>query len=439
VSSEPLQIAYVGLSDVQFANKNPKLHDIDGIAGSISRFGMAAVPVRDDRTGRLVAGHGRIESLRRMKERGDAPPEGVQLGEGGEWLVPVQTGWRSRSDADADAYLVGDNQWTIQSGWDNSQLVELLGGIQEIDPALLQHTGIDSDGLAALVAGIDAANLDALTQAAADEFANADPAKAGKDRSLPIDGIFTMNPITHPIHGISYYSGLKVGIQSKRGQNRDTPNEHVRFPVTFVDNEWHDYDHAVHVDCVKRWKPKYCTTRDVMTQEQCDKAGVEFYPIEQILEWAEELSEHAENVMLIPKYPCLDRIPEKYMLGYSVPTSYGGTPLPSEMFKGRRVHLLGGSWKAQRKYLALLGDSVVSIDFNHCSRIAQYGQVVMGDGSQTYVREMGVTDVSNLYMCAIVVSLGHIAYELHKLTGGLSGLAGDHEDIELMEGAPDER
>jgi len=145
-----------------------------------------------------------------------------------------------------------------------------------------------------------------------------------------------------------------------------------RHKLIFVDNDFHDYDHQVHLDFVKEHRPKYATARDVMTKEQCREAGVDYYSLEQILEMGEELNEYAENVIVIPKYDCIDDIPAKYMLGYSIPTSYGGTPLPLGAFEGRNVHLLGGSWKQQRNALEILGDDIVSVDNNQLLLMARY-------------------------------------------------------------------
>lgn len=149
------RIEYVRLGAVEFATKNPKLHEVDGVAGSISRFGMAAVPTRDDRTGRLVAGHGRIEALRHMQAEGQDPPSGVKRARNGEWLVPLLVGWSSRSDAEAASYLVGDNQWTARGRWEYAELAEMLGELKESYPDLLEHTGITLDRLEDIVAGLE--------------------------------------------------------------------------------------------------------------------------------------------------------------------------------------------------------------------------------------------------------------------------------------------
>jgi ParB-like chromosome segregation protein Spo0J len=150
------RIEYVRLDRIEFANRNPKLHDTDGVAGSINRFGMAAVPTRDERTGRLVAGHGRIEALQLMRSQGQAAPAGVKTDKDGMWLVPVMAGWSSRSDAEAEAYLIGDNEWTARGSWDIRELAALLQEMQMFSPDLMQHTGITLERLEDMVAALDA-------------------------------------------------------------------------------------------------------------------------------------------------------------------------------------------------------------------------------------------------------------------------------------------
>jgi hypothetical protein len=144
----------------------------------------------------------------------------------------------------------------------------------------------------------------------------------------------------------------------------------------FIDNHYQAYDHARHLAVVQQHCPKYATVRDVMTRAQCAEAGIAYYSFEQILAWAEELTQYAEHVIVIPKYDCLDQIPAHFMLGYSVPTSYGGTPLPITAFAGRQVHLLGGEPRLQVEYWRTLGSDVISIDNNYIQRKSQFGMVL---------------------------------------------------------------
>lgn len=146
------RIDYLPLDDIAPAPRNPKRHDGAAIRASIARFGFATPALRDERTGRLVVGHGRTEALRAMRADGEQPPAGVHTAPDGTWLVPVVTGWASRSDAEAEAYLVADNRHTELGGWDNEELAELLADLQEFDPDLVDATGWDLAGLDELLA-----------------------------------------------------------------------------------------------------------------------------------------------------------------------------------------------------------------------------------------------------------------------------------------------
>lgn len=151
----PRRIEYMPLGELRTAEHNPKGHDKPRIAGSISRFGFADAAILDERTGRLVAGHGRYGDLVARKEAGKEPPEGVVVDEHGEWLMPIQRGWASRSDEDAEAFLVAHNRLTETGGWDDSGLLEMLERINDADPELLDVTGYSEDDLEELLTGLN--------------------------------------------------------------------------------------------------------------------------------------------------------------------------------------------------------------------------------------------------------------------------------------------
>ncbi len=145
------RVDYLDLDEVTPAIRNPKHHDTEGIARSISHHGVAELPLLDERTGRLIAGHGRLTDLRTRRAAGGTPPAGVKVDDTGRWLVPVVRGWSSRSDEDAEAYLVASNHLTTKGGWDDEALGQILADLNEADPALLELTGFDEDDLAALL------------------------------------------------------------------------------------------------------------------------------------------------------------------------------------------------------------------------------------------------------------------------------------------------
>jgi hypothetical protein len=149
----PRWLDYVRLDTVELAPRNPKGHDGDGIARSIKHHGLGEVPLRDERTGRLVAGHGRHEQLREMHSSGATPPDGVTVDDDGMWLMPVVAGWSSRSDEDAEAYLIGSNRLTDVGGWDDAELAAVLEDLSGVN--LLELTGYDQGDLDDLLAGLE--------------------------------------------------------------------------------------------------------------------------------------------------------------------------------------------------------------------------------------------------------------------------------------------
>lgn len=229
-------------------------------------------------------------------------------------------------------------------------------------------------------------------------------------RGVPLDLIFTGTP-AHLSSFVAWDAGWLIGIRSKEWP-RVGPEEarwswHIN-EIAFVDNEWMGYDHKTHMDCVKALKPKYATVRDYVDEEQAQQAGIEYFSLGRILEMAEEVSEYAQNVIVIPKVDVLDLIPDRFMLGYSVPSSYGATPLPLEAFAGRRIHLLGGSWQTQRSMLVKMGDDVVSADLNQPWKASRYGSVIMGDGTARDLVSFGMYP-RNSSLASLALSLGNIA------------------------------
>jgi hypothetical protein len=193
---------------------------------------------------------------------------------------------------------------------------------------------------------------------------------------------------------LAVMAGWEYGICSANEICRYAENSSSKYPhaPVFVDNPYERYDHETHLAEVKKYHPRYATVRDMMTQEQCAEADIEYFSFEQILDWGEELREYTDNVILIPKYDVLDKIPDHFMLGYSIPTSYGGTPIDIKRFKGRRVHLLGGSPNKQIAYLSHIPDSVVSLDNNYIQHAAAKGRMWLTNGMFVSLRELGLRD-----------------------------------------------
>ncbi|TNF67267.1 MAG: hypothetical protein EP298_07400 [Gammaproteobacteria bacterium] len=139
--------------------------------------------------------------------------------------------------------------------------------------------------------------------------------------------------------------------------------------VGFIDIDWENYCFQKHINAVMKTKPLYTVAKDI----------VDINELDQILYEAEELSNYAENVILVPKDQKLknklELLPRKYVLGYSVPTKYGGTEISTKYFN-RPVHLLGGRPDVQRKLANEM--PVVSFDCNRFTLDAKFGDYFNG-------------------------------------------------------------
>ena len=362
---------------------------------SLRQYG-AGRSILVDKHGRVIAGN---KTLERAADIGLEDVIIVQTQ--GDQLVAVQrTDLDLETDEQARLLAYADNRASeVGLAWDPAVLAFDIDAGFNLE-ALFTEDEL-ADGLAE--------SLDPSAFLGVEKTAQPNP------RDLPIDVIYTLRGADSTCC-LAVQAGLRYGIQS--GSYRLCPYTGKlsgRHAVTFVDNDYWDYKHEDHVEAVKAHAPKYATVRDFMTRPQCAAAGIAFYELEQVLAWAEELAEYAENVIVIPKADVLDLIPEQFILGYSVPTTHGGTPLPVEAFRGRRVHLLGGSWKAQLAHMAQLGEDVVSLDNNYVALIAsRFGQFVDPEGNTCQVQKVAPR-VNNVRYTALALSFGAMGAKVHQL------------------------
>src|SRR5262245_7707935 len=146
-------------------------------------------------------------------------------------------------------------------------------------------------------------------------------------------------------------------------------------PVALVDVRWDArVDWPRHLDVVARLRPYLAAVPDVLAPAEFDRA----------LRQAEQLAAHASPLVVPKCYGLTADLPREFrgrpvVLGFSVPTSYGGTPLPVWEFAGWPVHLLGGNARRQVEYCSYM--RVVSADGNLAWRLARRGIVVTPRGT----------------------------------------------------------
>ena len=161
---EEMEIVYTPLSEVEKWPRNPKDHDESLLAVSIGTHGFNDPPAVDERSGRLVEGHGRIDVLRDMKAKGEDPPDRISVrSEDGEWMVPVVRGIRFESDEQAQAYLLAHNRITEKGGWNQSELQLMLQELVESGDEVLTSAGFSTKELDELTAMVlSSAMLDSV-------------------------------------------------------------------------------------------------------------------------------------------------------------------------------------------------------------------------------------------------------------------------------------
>lgn len=136
-----IRVEYLDFEEVEKWPRNPKDHDLHEIRKSFFRFGFVQPVLLDEGTGRLVAGHGRLDTLRLLKNRNIEPPRGIQEVEG-KWLVPVLRGVVFDDPAEAEAFLLADNRISEKGGWKQDVLDTMLQEMVDVD-GLLEGTGFD--------------------------------------------------------------------------------------------------------------------------------------------------------------------------------------------------------------------------------------------------------------------------------------------------------
>jgi len=136
-----LYIEYIPLSKLVKMERNPKLHS-PMISKSFERYGYVEPVLIDEGSGKLVAGHGRLEQLEEAFHRDGAnPPDRIKLVsnlDGVEWAVPVIRGVTFKSQDEAEEYGITSNLLVIEGGFDETEL-----------EALIESTNLDPIGIEA--------------------------------------------------------------------------------------------------------------------------------------------------------------------------------------------------------------------------------------------------------------------------------------------------
>lgn len=166
--NDPPEMAWILVQDALklLWVKNPKLHDIGGVIGSINKHGFQELPKFDvnlentqGQMGAIKAGNGRIEALAQMEKDGRYElPRGLALTKDGKWAMPILTGTDAKSEMLAQSYAIDSNNLTLMGGGAN--VFEMAGMYEQDDYlALLQRLAEAGE----LPISVDGDDLDSLT------------------------------------------------------------------------------------------------------------------------------------------------------------------------------------------------------------------------------------------------------------------------------------
>ena len=177
----------------------------------------------------------------------------------------------------------------------------------------------------------------------------------------------TVDIITSGRVDLTAYAGEKGYLRGARLDKADRYDRHG-VAVDFLDMDWNDPDPAGLIDAAKRHRPKYVVAGDYLRDED---------NTERVNDRARQLREYAENVIVVPKSPGdLSNVPEWCVVGYSVPTEYGGTDIPLREYRDipQPIHVLGGTPHRQFDVVGRLWlDNVCSVDGNSIHKAATIG------------------------------------------------------------------
>lgn len=149
-TAPPRWTEYLPVADLQPAIRNAKAHDQVALGASVGAFGMLEPVVMDERTGRLLAGHGRTDHLTALEAAGAEPPDGVVVGPDGRWQWLVVRGISSTDDLHAEAIGVALNRVGERGGWQTDVLAATVDDLA--GTAWADAIGWTSDELDDLIA-----------------------------------------------------------------------------------------------------------------------------------------------------------------------------------------------------------------------------------------------------------------------------------------------
>ena len=188
------------------------------------------------------------------------------------------------------------------------------------------------------------------------------------------------------------------------------PARGLPFAPWFADQDWKKPNRKRYMAELATHRPTMASMLDLETPEQ----------LAEVLSWSEEAAQYVARVMIIPKaHGIIDKLPHRIgaadvVLGYSVPTRYGGTEVAVWEFAGWPVHLLGGSPHAQMSLAHYM--NAVSADGNYHQLMASRYCEVWKNGRWYELNELRGYVATDAIYTAFEMSCENIVSAWSRLT-----------------------
>lgn len=176
------------------------------------------------------------------------------------------------------------------------------------------------------------------------------------------------------------------------------------YRVDFVDPGPENCDPEQLVNAARRHNPRYVIAGDY--------DGDNYNNINEL---ADRLRPFAHRVIVVPHRPGeIERVPEWCVVGYSTPSDYAGTTAPIWEYRGRDIHVLGGTIEQSIEIQAYLGDDVVSFDCNSFHRSATQFAKWWGGNSPHWQRLATTAATSDNATRAYENTMANLGYALRE-------------------------
>lgn len=211
-----LEVTYIPLGEIQYADKNPKDHDIGQIYESIRRFGFVSFPLVNKSTMKLLAGHGRTETLKIIKKDGEFVPKNIKVAEDGSWLVPCMVSADIDNEAEAQAYLLADNRLVELGGYNTLDLIESL---QEVitETGSLDGTGYELEDIEDILNDLDRTSFEVRDygEGSANDDETTVVVKVGRyEQKVPVEDFYEWEQVVKNEIGNSENNSILVWIRN---------------------------------------------------------------------------------------------------------------------------------------------------------------------------------------------------------------------------------